>query len=122
MVPPARAANCKKEPHHDQQVGELLAAKDSGGDPGLFIALLFGHATAVTAFMDGLKGAGLSPQQITEIVAAKDDNGRHGLYFAKRDGKADAETAYMNGLTGLQQQNLITAQQIAAIVSASKVG
>ncbi|MBC7377673.1 MAG: hypothetical protein H7346_09620 [Burkholderiaceae bacterium] len=105
-----------------QQIYDSWVGRGSGRRANLHVALEKGNSAAVIAFMGSLKGAGLSPQQISELLAAKESDGDPGLFFAKQYGKADAETAYMNGLMSLQQQNLITTQQIDAMVSASKVG
>ena len=78
-----------------------------------------GHAATVTAFVDGLQGLGLSPQQIVGIVLAGRTRGDTGLSIARKSGKVNAQKAYMAYLARLQEQDLITAKQVAGIVAAA---
>jgi hypothetical protein len=75
------------------------------GSACLHGALYCKHAAAVTAFMRGLQGAGLSPDQVYRLVAV--------------DGRMDEPTAagkaYRDGLRWLGEQQLITREQLSGL-------
>jgi hypothetical protein len=83
------------------------------------LALHEGHADAVTAFLNGLKGLDLSPPHIAEIVEAKPPGDGNGLSIARERGHVHAVKAYLDGLTRLQQHDLITGEQVAGIMAAA---
>ncbi|CAN5581070.1 hypothetical protein BH11PSE7_BH11PSE7_35190 [soil metagenome] len=101
------------------QIAEIVAPTSPDGHRALYYTMREGHAATVTAFVDGLHGLGLSPQQIVDIVQAGRTRGDTGLSIARKTGKLDSEKAFMACLARLQEQDLITPSQAAAIVAAA---
>jgi hypothetical protein len=98
----------------------IVTAKDSAGMPGLYVAMLGGNASSVSAYMKGLEGLvkgpmgpDFSPLRIAAIVMARDPQGNTALHVALHHGRAAAVTAFMEGLKGLG----LSLQQIREIVA-----
>ena len=90
----------------EEQV-RLLTAKESHGTPGLYAALLNGHADAIKAFGELLEQLQLKPEECTELLAAKDDRGIPGLYMALQNGHADAIKAFGELLKYVPPEELV---------------
>jgi hypothetical protein len=98
----------------------IVTARDSAGMPGLYVAMIRGNASSVSAYMKGLEGlvngpmgADFSPLRIAAIVMARDPHGNTALHMALRHGRAAAVTAFMEGLNGFG----LSLQQIKEIVA-----
>ncbi|QIV94766.1 ankyrin repeat domain-containing protein [Allofrancisella frigidaquae] len=82
---------------------KVLAAKDSDGTPGLFIALQDGFAEAVKAYIEGIRNTPMINKDI--LLAAKDSDGTSGLYMALQDGHAETVKAYIEGIKNIPTIN-----------------
>ncbi len=90
-------ARLQKTQIHELLLGELSVVRFFGSQVvgALGAALEGGHAAAVTAYMIGLKGSGLSQEAIVGIVSDPEGSS---LGIAMCHGPADVVKAYMDGL------------------------
>jgi hypothetical protein len=95
---------------------EILAAKNSIGISGLYMALQDGHANTIKAYGELLKASGISGAELLDLLAAKRSNGTPGLYMALQNGSADTIKAYgellkASGISGAELLDLLAAKR-----------
>ncbi|KEI35185.1 hypothetical protein FRA_40c09270 [Francisella sp. W12-1067] len=78
---------------------KILAAKDSAGTPGLYMALQEGHTETVKAYIEGIRNIPMINKDI--LLAAKSNDGTPGLYMALQDGYAEVVKVYIEGIKNI---------------------
>jgi len=81
---------------------QLLQAKDGDRVPGFYLTLQNGHADAIRAYGEVLKGLQVPSDKCIDLLAAKRVDGVPGLYVALQQGHADTIRAYGEVLKGLR--------------------
>ena len=86
------------------QIKEILSAKNSERDTGLFWAMHNGRTDTVKAFLVALPALGLDKDQIKEILLSEDSESLEdpGLCWAMENGHADTVKAFLEALPAFE--------------------